>query len=251
MIIINYWNINAGYNYPYRHPFTLLDECTAQLGHQLLQSGDLIYKLPFGTADCFDNVRDIYYQILLSQLLIKCIIASILPLTFGCSNGSPLPACINCSGHSEAQTRLTFSRWRHRTVFFFFSILLPSCAWALVGLRGTWTDESELRLFYPSTRIHPMRSDLSWRTALSSKYGKRCRLYVWTLFTCWTPWHLWCEGEVNTEDVPLSEVQRRTNAACLQCSPFTVYFPALCCPLRPLQTLSRPYGSLWLFTEYH
>lgn len=153
MIIINYWNISAGYNYPYRHPFTLLDECTGQLGHQLLQSSDLIHKLPFGTADCFDNVRDIYYRILLSQSLIKCIIASILPLTFGCSNGSPsaaprpLPACINCSGHSEAQTRLTFSRWRHRTVFFFFSILLPSCAWALVGPRGTWTDESELRLF--------------------------------------------------------------------------------------------------------
>lgn len=133
MIIINYWNINAGYNYPYRHPFTLLDECTAQLGHQLLQSSDLIYKLPFGTADCFDNVRDIYYRILLSQLLIKCIIASILPLTFGCSNGSPLPACINCSAHCEAQTRLTFSRWRHRTVFFFspsFCRVVRELSWA-------------------------------------------------------------------------------------------------------------------------
>lgn len=52
VIVINYWNISAGYNYPYmsnRHPFTLLDERTAQLGHQLLQSSDLIYKLPFGT----------------------------------------------------------------------------------------------------------------------------------------------------------------------------------------------------------
>lgn len=214
MIIINYWNISAGYNYPYRHPFTLLDECTAQLGHQLLQSSDLIHKLPFGTADCFDNVRDIYYRILLSQLLIKCIIASILPLTFGCSNGSPsaaprpLPACINCSGHSEAQTRLTFSRWRHRTVFFFFLHPFAELCVSSRGPAGNLDGWERASSFYPSTRIHPMRSDLSWRTALSSKYGKRCRLYVWTLFTCWTPWHLWCEGEVNSEDVPLSEVQR-------------------------------------------
>lgn len=86
------------------------------------------------TADCFDNVRDIYYQILLSQLLIKpfiCIIASIFSLTFGCSNGSPpaaprpLPACINCSGHREA--RLTFSRWRHRTIFFFLHPFAEPC----------------------------------------------------------------------------------------------------------------------------
>lgn len=138
------------------------------------------------TADCFDNVRDIYYQILLSQLLIKpfiCIIASIFSLTFGCSNGSPpaaprpLPACINCSGHREA--RLTFSRWRHRTIFF-FSILLPSRAWALRPA-GDFDGWGRAFSFYPSTRIHPMRSDLSWWTAPSSKYGKCYRLYVWTL----------------------------------------------------------------------